>query len=37
MDIWIWYLKNKEACNRKEIENRDKIDLIFNYEMLKLK
>lgn len=36
-EVWLDFMKNKEICNRKEIEDRDKIDLIFNYEMLKLK
>lgn len=35
--VWLEFMKNKEICDRKEIEDRDKIDLIFNYEMLKLK
>lgn len=36
-EVWLEFMKNKEICNRKEIEDRDKIDLIFNHEMLKLK
>lgn len=36
-EVWLDFMKNKEVCSRKEIEDRDKIDLIFNYEMLKLK
>ena len=37
VEVWLDFMKNKEACEEKNIEDRDKIDLIFNYEMLKLK
>ena len=37
VEVWLDFMKNKEACKEKNIEDRDKIDLIFNYEMLKLK
>ena len=37
IEVWLDFMGNKEVCSKKEIEDRDKIDLIFNYEMLKLK
>jgi hypothetical protein len=37
IEVWLYFMKNKEACKERNIENREKIDLIFNYEMLKLK
>lgn len=37
VEVWLDFMKNKEVCKEKNIEDRDKIDLIFNYEMLKLK